>query len=158
MKRLIVGAVLMALAGGASATEWEINSDKDIATERAENNAPVIMIVAKSIQGIMGPSLAIKINGACKAVSLKKGESRPYGYMTTNSVTATKMWVSCISGDSVLIDAEDVQAKRYLYEEILSNKVLAIRLPKASEDIIFTNKNGRDAMMQVLGTEHPDFQ
>ena len=117
MKQLIVGEALLALAGGASATEWKANDKGDLAMTTSEDGGLVTMamIVANNKQGILGPSLSMTQRDACKIVSLEKEQSGTYKYMmAVDSAVVVDMRASCIEDDSVMFDAEGVQERRFL--------------------------------------------
>ena len=144
MKRLIVGAALMALAGGASAAAgWKLVGKE---AHLDDTTGAMVLSVSKGPDHKGLPVVVIKKTEDC--VGVKHEEPMPGTPITIQS-TRVRIIMMCTDSDDLVFFPETAAGRKILLDRIVSNKDVFITMPNGAT-IRFKNGSGSEAVNRVF--------
>ncbi|WP_027705970.1 hypothetical protein [Zymobacter palmae] len=143
MKRLIVGAALMALAGGACAAEWKLVGKE---AHLDDTTGGLILAVSKGPDYKGLPSVVVKNSADCD--DIEKENPMP-GAPVIIQDTRVSIIMMCTNSNSLIFFPETAAGRKLLLDRITSDKNVSIVMP--SGDVVwFKNHNGSKAAKRVF--------
>lgn len=143
MKRLIVGVALMALAGGATATEWRLIG-KEVHLD--DTTGAMVLSVSKGPDHKGLPVVVIKKTEDCVGV---KHEEPMSGTPITIQSTRVRIIMMCTDSDDLVFFPETAAGRKILLDRIVSDKDVSMTMPDGAT-IRFKNRSGSEAVNRVF--------